>query len=113
MKTRARLVIVEHPYAGDVEANLRYARAAMRDCFMRGEVPYASALLFTQPGVLDDNDPAERAMGIAGGLAWGRHAEATVVYEDRGISEGMRLGIADAHRNGRPVEYRRVPGWVS
>ena len=27
-----RLVIVESPYAGDVELNIRYARACLRDC---------------------------------------------------------------------------------
>ena len=51
-----RKVILESPYAGDVETNLRNARAAMRDCLLRGEAPYASHLLYTQPGVLDDGD---------------------------------------------------------
>ena len=33
-------VIIESPYAGDVEKNLRYLRAAMHDCLMRGEAPF-------------------------------------------------------------------------
>ena len=42
-------VIVVSPFAGDVEANQRYARATMHDCFLRGEAPYASALtLYTR-----------------------------------------------------------------
>lgn len=46
-----RLVIIESPFAGDVVRNLRYLRACMRDCLRRGEAPYASHALYTQPGV--------------------------------------------------------------
>lgn len=28
------LVLLESPYAGDIEANLTYARACMRDCLL-------------------------------------------------------------------------------
>ena len=102
-----RRVIVESPYAGDVDRNVAYARAAMRDCLLRGEAPYASHLLYTQPGVLDDNDPEERKLGIEAGLAWGGLAT-TVVYTDRGISPGMEQGVARAHLEGRVVEFRKL-----
>ncbi len=103
-----KLVLVESPFAGDVKRNKAYARAALRDCLKRGEAPYASHLLYTQPGVLDDNDPDERALGIQAGLEWGKCAALTVVYADLGISDGMRLGI---ERAGRPVEVRRLSDW--
>jgi hypothetical protein len=45
-----RRVIIESPYSGDVETNVAYARAALRDCLSRGEAPLASHLLYTQPG---------------------------------------------------------------
>lgn len=106
-----RLVIVESPYAGDVERNVRYARAALRDCLNRGEAPYASHLLYTQPGVLDDLKPEQRRLGIEAGLAWGFHAEATVVYADLGITDGMRQGILRAVAQQRPVEYRTLSDW--
>ena len=105
-KRQPRRVILESPYAGDVERNVAYARAALRDSLMRGEAPIASHLLYTQPGVLDDLDPAERTMGIEAGLAWGHEAAATAVYRDHGISRGMRYGIERAEREGRPVEFR-------
>lgn len=105
-KTQPRRVILESPYAGDVEANVAYARAALRDSLTRGEAPIASHLLYTQPGVLDDTDPDERAMGIEAGLAWGCEAAATVVYADRGVSRGMRYGIERAEAEGRVVEFR-------
>jgi hypothetical protein len=101
-------VILESPYAGDVHANVAYARAALRDCLLRGEAPIASHLLYTQPGVLDDLAPDERTLGINAGLVWGGLAEATVVYTDRGISRGMQYGISRAEDEGRPVEYRSL-----
>lgn len=106
-----KLVIVESPYAGDVEKHVRYARAAMADCLRRGEAPYASHLLYTQQGVLDDAIHEERVLGIEAGLAWGRMAERTVVYQDCGISNGMKMGITRALAEGRHVEYRNLPGW--
>ncbi|MBD8556887.1 hypothetical protein IFT84_20465 [Rhizobium sp. CFBP 8762] len=108
-----RLVILESPYAGDVLTNETYGRECLRDCLRRGEAPIASHLLYTQPGVLDDDVPDERALGIAAGLAWGRVADATVVYTDRGISKGMLEGIEHAKDAGRPIEYRVLGGWWS
>jgi hypothetical protein len=109
MKERTmRLVIVESPYAGDVAANETYARRCVRDSLLRGEAPIASHLLYTQPGVLRDEVPAERQHGIDAGLAWRRVAEASVVYTDRGISRGMEYGIAAAREAGMPVEFRTL-----
>jgi hypothetical protein len=103
-----KLVVLESPYAGDIGANVEYARACMRDSLGRGEAPIASHLLYTQPGILRDDEPVERAQGIAAGLAWGALADATVVYTDLGISTGMRHGIAAAEKAGRPIEYRSL-----
>ena len=107
-----RLVIVESPFANpdplEHQVNVDFARACLRDCLLRGEAPLASHLLYTQPGVLDDNIPDERALGIDAGLVWGDLADASVVYTDRGTSRGMRYGIERAEANGRPVEYRRL-----
>lgn len=109
-----RFVIVESPYAGDVESNVRYAQAALHDCLMRGEAPFASHLLYTQPGVLRDGVPEEREIGIGAGLELAKRADATVVYEDNGISVGMRFGIKAALDAGRPIEYRRLyPTWAA
>lgn len=102
------LVIVESPYSGDVEANVAYARECIRDCLLRGEAPYASHLLYTQPGVLDDTVKDERLLGMKAGMAWGAQASRTVVYIDMGISSGMIHGIEMAKKAGRPVEYRSL-----
>jgi len=103
-----RLVIIESPYAGDVEANVVYARRCVRDSLLRGEAPIASHLLYPQPGILDDDIPSERQHGIDAGLAWRAVAQASVVYIDRGISKGMEYGISAARAAGLPVEYREI-----
>jgi len=99
-------VILESPFAGDLEANLTYGRKCMADCLQRGEAPFASHLLYTQDGVLDDNVDHERERGIKAGFAWGEVADKIVVYTDRGISNGMKIGIDSAISRGVPVEYR-------
>jgi hypothetical protein len=101
------LVLVESPFAGAVAENIAYLKRCLRDCLARGESPYASHLFFTQ--FLDDDDQAERALGIDAGLAWGKAAAKSVVYTDRGISGGMAYGIEAAHKAGRPIEYRTLP----
>jgi hypothetical protein len=104
-----KLVLVEHPYAGDVETHVRYARACMLDCLERGEAPFLSALLYTQ--VLDDLDVEQRAQGIAAGLAWGEKADYTVVYLDLGPpTRGMKEGIRAAVAAGRLIVERRLGG---
>lgn len=105
---RRRFVLLESPWAGDNAANLQYALQALWDSLKRGEAPFASHMLYTQ--VLDDSIPEEREMGIEAGLAIGWYAEATVVYADLGVSEGMQRGIERANAEERPVEYRYLKG---
>jgi len=106
-----RRVILESPYAGDRDLNERYLSAALADSVARGESPYASHAILTRPGVLDDEDPGDRRRGIEAGFAWRDVADATVVYADLGISDGMRRGIADAHGMRQDVELRYLVGW--
>ena len=103
-----RLVIIESPFAGDVAANIEYARLCVRDSLGRGEAPIASHLLYTQEGILNDDLPEERQHGIDAGLAWRRVADMSAVYTDRGISEGMAYGIRAAKDAGVPVIYRSL-----
>lgn len=103
-------VVIESPYAGDIERNLRYLRACLADSLSRGEAPFASHGLYTQPGVLDDDIPAERELGIEAGLGWGTVADLIAVYTDLGISSGMRLGIDRALRRRKRVDFRQLGG---
>lgn len=108
-----RKVVVESPYGNSnekiIKRNTAYARACLADCFRRGEAPFASHLLYTQEGVLNDRISEERALDIEAGLVWVKSADATVVYEDFGITPGMQKGIDRAYSENRPVERRKLP----
>ena len=110
-----KLVVIESPYAPSngypTEENLAYLRACMADCLARGEAPYASHALYTQPGVLDDTIPAERELGMEAGFCWGDRAELRVAYTDLGVTMGMEMGMQVAASTGQPVEWRTLDGW--
>lgn len=102
-------VIVESPYAGDIAANVEYAQRALHDCLTQhGEAPIASHLLYTQPNVLDDAVPDERALGVAAGLAWREAADYAVFYVDRGWSSGMVAARELYDREGFPYVLRTL-----
>jgi hypothetical protein len=114
-----RRVIVESPFKGATPElaarNVRYARACMRDCLLRNESPYASHLLYTQPGVLRDDVPEERKLGMEAGRTWMTVRDSDLLvaaYVDLGISSGMQWGIDNAVGCGRQTETRRLgAGW--
>lgn len=101
-------VILESPFAGDVETNIKYARLCVKDSLMRGEAPIASHLLYTQDGILNDNIPDERIKGINAGLEWKKVADLQVFYVDYGISKGMKYGMDYAKENNIPYEIRII-----
>lgn len=110
--TEMKKVIIESRFsASDTEGlvrNKKFTLACMRDCFMRGEAPYASHVIYAQTHILDDFIAHERALGMHAGFLWGDLGELTVVYTDLGISTGMEMGIKHAKKMGRPIEYREL-----
>ena len=103
-----RPVVLESPYAGNITANLIYAKACMKDSLSRGEAPFASHLLYPQEGLLDDGRASERTTGLECCHSWIRHAAALVVYRDLGTSDGMAMAIRAARRMGVSIEYRAL-----
>lgn len=101
-----RRVVLESPYAGNVEMNVTYARECLKDSLSRGEAPFASHLLYTQ--VLDDTDPEQRHKGMCTGWNWIPFSECLVVYIDLGISEGMQQGISYARDMHVDIEFRKL-----
>lgn len=101
-----KLVILESPYAGDILANVAYARRCLKDCTLRGESALASHLLLTQ--VLDDTNVDERALG----LAWRSVAHYSVFYTDRGWPNGMIAALRSALAERRPLKLRALDGAV-
>lgn len=102
-------VVLESPYAGDVDRNVAYARACVRHSLSLGEAPIASHLLYTQPGVLRDEVPDERKLGIDAGLAWLAAADLHVFYVDNGMSNGMLYAEEASMRAGIRTERRTLP----
>ena len=89
--------------------NIKFTRACLRDCLLLGEMPFASHLLYTQPGILDDENEMERFLGINAGFELVKKANRTVIYENYGISTGMKYGIQNAEKSGRLIEFRKLP----
>ncbi len=112
MSTDSKLVVLESPYAADTrkwhKIYTKYARKCMRDSLDRGEYPFASHLLYTQDGILDDKIPEERTRGIEAGYAWMEHARTVVFYMDYGLSPGMVSALAKAVSLGKKIEYRKL-----
>jgi len=110
-----RRVIIESPYAGQVQRNKLYLQDCIRDCINLGESPYASHQMLTD--ALNDLHPEERKQGINAGMPWYEAADAVVVYRDFGISGGMHIGINRAIHLNKPLEYRELGGvwefWAS
>ena len=102
--------IIESPFSGNIEANIEYARQAVKDSVHRGEAPIASHLLFTQPGILNDHDPDERLLGCEAGWAWIKVADRMAVYMDFGISSGMKMAIHLAAQQNLRIDYRTILG---
>lgn len=101
-------VILESPFAGEVERNRAYLQQCIRDALKRGESPYASHQMLT--AALDDGDPSQRELGIKAGSVWREAADSTVIYVDHGLSSGMRRGIQDAMSLSHPMEFRALHG---
>jgi len=90
--------------------NIRYARACLRDSILRGEAPFASHLLYTQEGVLNDGVESEREFGMSLGWHVMQRADKVCVYTDLGWSSGMMRGFDAAIAEGVEVEIRRLGG---
>lgn len=102
--------VLESPYAGDIEKNVKYAQLCMHDMIVNhGEAPFASHLLYTQENVLKDEDPEERILGINAGFAFRDVCKKSVFYVDLGVSRGMELGVEDAEKKGRSIKFRHLP----
>ncbi|MCH9690323.1 MAG: hypothetical protein K0U10_06700 [Gammaproteobacteria bacterium] len=103
-KKENKCVLIESPYKSSnsnaLAGNVAYAKECVSDALKRGEYPFASHLLY--------NIPEERELGIKAGLEWGKHASKTIVYIDRGLSDGMKHGIENAIEQNREIIVRSL-----
>ena len=113
ISTKLPVVVIESPFAGDLETNLHYADCLLFDSLTRGEAPCMGHLLY--PRVFDDSKPFMREAGIRAHIAMIEHADYIVIGRDLGEpSSGMRAAIAEATRLGKPMLDRFLgPNWKS
>lgn len=106
LNNKIKPVVIESPYAGKTPAayrrNIAYLHAAIQDCLLRGEIPYASHGFY--PGALDDTIPEQRKQGIEAGFATAEVFQEAggyrAFYSDRGYSTGMEYGRQHSDRIG-------------
>ncbi len=104
--------IIESPWRDNDRTehlkNIQYAQACVRDSISRGELPFASHLLYTQTGILDDSIEEERELGISLNLMMIERCAAVAIYTERGISDGMLAAIRHAEKLQIPMFYRTL-----
>lgn len=108
-----KLVYICSPYAGDIQENIKFARAACRHAMKQGCAPIAVHLLY--PQLLDDAIPAEREHGIRMGLQVLAACDELWVCGER-ISQGMNFEIEEAKRLGIPMKTisdEQIEGGIS
>ena len=99
-----KIVYIASPYAGDVEGNVEFAKAACRLAMEEGSTPVAAHLLY--PQMLDDTVPEQRELGIRMGLKLLEACSELWLCGSR-ISNGMQEELKAAQLHGIPV--RRIP----
>ena len=113
------IVILESPYSGDIERNVKYGQRAMLDARGRGETVIMPHLLWTQHPdckthfISDDDKLHTAATGRQAALKQieelRRIPGAKVVfYMDYGVSHGMSPAFKQCRREGIAWEERRI-----
>lgn len=96
------IVYICSPFAGDIEANVKAARAYSRFAVESGYIPIAQHLLF--PQFLKDSDPKERQLGLFFGNALMSKCSEVWVFGSR-ISPGMEAEINRAKWKNYRLRY--------
>lgn len=98
-----RKVYVASAFAGDVEKNTAAAIRYCRFVIDQGYIPVASHILFAASGMLKDDVPKERELGMLLGLGLLRSCSEVWVFGEP--SSGMRQEIREAKTLKKPVRY--------
>lgn len=96
------LVFICSPYAGNIERNTERAREYSRFAVSKNCIPIAPHLLF--PQFMEEDDPAQRSLGIFFGLVLQSKCKEVWVFGQT-ISKGMSVEIAKAKERKLPVRY--------
>lgn len=95
-------VFICSPYAGDVKRNTEKAKQYMKFAVEKGVIPCVPHLLY--PLVLDENDPAQRKLGLSFGLVWLSMCDELWVFGGT-VSSGMQMEVDKARQCHIPIKY--------
>lgn len=98
-----RKIYVASKYVGDVERNVAAAVTYCRRVIDEGYMPVASHLMYPGTGILNDNDPDERELGLMFGLALLGMCDEVWVFGS--VSPGMAQEIEEAKRLKKQIRY--------
>jgi hypothetical protein len=114
----SKMVVIESPYSGDVDRNIRYLNLAMADSsVLYNEAPYASHSYMTQHGraskfFVSDYDDKWTVLSRDGAIKVSdtirKRADLAVFYVDRGWSSGMKAAVQFYKDNGISYIERTV-----
>jgi len=96
-KSEPPMVFICSPFAGEVEVNTAKALKYCRFAIDKGKFPIAPHCYF--PRFMDDDNPAERELGISFGLRLLNNCKELWLFGSR-ISEGMKREILAAKWRG-------------
>lgn len=102
-KNRPKVYVVSM-YTGDIDVNTKNAVSFCRQVIAEGYMPVASHLLY--PQMLNDNNPAERELGMMFGLALMRMCDEVWVFGS--VSSGMAQEIEEAKKLNKKLVYKEV-----
>ena len=97
-----KLVYIASPYAGEVEKNIEFAKTACRYAMEQNCTPIAVHLLY--PQFMDDNNPAERKLGMSFGNALMDRCSGVWVCGDR-LSSGMEAEFDRASEKNMTIKF--------
>lgn len=96
------LVFICSPYAGDIYKNIENAKKYARFAIFKGKVPIIPHLMY--PQFLDENDPAERKLGIEMGLILLTKCKELWFFGNQ-ISKGMEIEIEKARERSMIIKH--------
>lgn len=99
-------VYVASRYAGDVKVNAEAVASYCRHVIKEGYMPIAAHLMY--PLILNDNDPAQRELGMLFGLALLSVCDEVWVFGP--VSYGMEREIREAKKLHIPVKFVKEAG---
>lgn len=97
-----KLVYIASPYAGDIENNIAFAKAACRYAIAQGKTPIAVHLLY--PQILDDSNSIDRTFGLKLGLEVMERCDELWMCGDQ-TSAGMLEELEQAKNMSLPIRY--------